>query len=180
MTQFYNFKVNKIDGKEISLNEYQGKVILVVNVASKCGLTPQYEGLEKLFTEYKNRGLVVLGFPANEFLAQESGTNEEIQKFCTMNFGVKFQMFQKIVVKGDGQHPLYRFLTETKPEATLKENGQLLPRLKDKGLLTGKPNDIKWNFEKFLINKEGVIVNRFSPDIDPMDPVIVAAVENVL
>ncbi len=180
MNQIYHFKVNQISGKEVSLNEYKGKVLLLVNVASKCGLTPQYEGLEKLYQLYQDKGLVVLGFPANEFLAQEPGTNEDIQQFCTMNFGVQFPMFQKIVVKGEGQHPLYSFLTETKPEATLKEGSTLMPRLKEKGLLTGKPNDIKWNFEKFLINREGGISDRFSPDIDPMDPVIVKAVEKAL
>jgi glutathione peroxidase len=180
MNQIYQFKVNQISGKEISLNEYKGKVLLLVNVASKCGLTPQYEGLEKLYKQFKEQGLVVLGFPANEFLAQEPGTNEDIQQFCTTNFGVDFPMFQKIVVKGKGQHPLYHFLTETKPEATLKEGGTLLPRLKEKGLLTGKANDIKWNFEKFLINKNGEIRERFSPDIDPMDPAIIKAVENAL
>jgi len=180
MNQIYHFKVNQISGMEVSLNKYKGKVLLLVNVASKCGLTPQYEGLEMLYQLYQDQGLVVLGFPANEFLAQEPGTNEDIQQFCTMNFGVQFPMFQKIVVKGEGQHPLYSFLTETKPEATLKEDSSLMPRLKEKGLLTGKPNDIKWNFEKFLINRDGEISERFSPDIDPMDPLIVKAVEKAL
>lgn len=180
MNSIYNFKINQIDGKEIALNEYKGKVMLVVNVASKCGLTPQYEGLENLYKEYKAQGLVVLGFPANEFLAQEPGTNEEIQEFCTMKFGVDFPLFQKIVVKGEGQHPLYSFLTETKPEAKLKTDGTLISRLKEKGLISGKPNDIKWNFEKFLINRKGEISERFSPDIEPMDPMIVKAIEKEL
>jgi glutathione peroxidase len=178
--KIYNFNVKKINGSQASLNEYQGKVMLVVNVASKCGLTPQYEGLEKLYKSYKDKGLVVLGFPANEFLAQEPGSNEEIQKFCTMNYGVDFPMFEKIVVKGEGQHPLYQYLTTTKPNATLKEGGTLITRLKDKGLLSGKENDIKWNFEKFLVNKHGDVVDRFSPELDPMDPVIVKAVEREL
>ena len=176
----YPFKVNKIDGSATSLQEYQGKVMLLVNVASKCGLTPQYEGLEKLYETYQAKGLAVLGFPANEFLAQEPGTNAEIQEFCQMKFGVKFPMFEKIVVKGSGQHPLYTFLTDTKPVATMKPDGNLLERLKDKGLLSGKDNDIKWNFEKFLINKKGEVVQRFSPDIDPMDSLIVQAVEREL
>lgn len=176
----YDYNVNKIDGSSINLSEFKGKVLLVVNVASKCGLTPQYEGLEKLNREYREKGLAVLGFPANEFLAQEPGTNAEIQEFCRMNFGVEFPMFEKIVVKGEGQHPLYTYLTETKPEATLKKDGQLLERLKEKDLLSGKANDIKWNFEKFLINKRGEVVERFSPDIDPMDPVIINAVEKEL
>jgi glutathione peroxidase len=176
----YNFDVKKINGQSTSLKDYQGKVMLVVNVASKCGLTPQYEGLETLYKNYREQGLEVLGFPANEFLAQEPGSNEEIQKFCTMNFGVEFPMFEKIVVKGEGQHPLYNYLTTTKPDATMKEGGTLITRLKDKGLISGKENDIKWNFEKFLVNKKGEVVGRFSPELDPMDPVIVKAVEREL
>lgn len=180
MGNIHQFKVKKIDGKEASLDEYKGKVLLIVNVASKCGLTPQYEGLEKLYKEYREKGFAVLGFPANEFLSQEPGSNEEIQQFCTMNFGVDFPMFEKIVVKGKGQHPLYSFLTEAKPNATMKEGGSLLARLKEKGLLGGKSNDIKWNFEKFLVNKKGDVVDRFSPDMDPLDPAITKAVEREL
>jgi glutathione peroxidase len=180
MSQIYNFKVNQIDGKEIALSEYQGKVMLVVNVASKCGLTPQYEGLEALYKQYRDQGLVVLGFPANEFLAQEPGTNQEVQAFCTLKYGVDFPMFQKIVVKGEGQHPLYSYLTQTKPDAILKAESKLMPLLKEKGLLSGGPSDIKWNFEKFLVNKTGEITERFSPDIDPMDPLIVDAVKRAL
>lgn len=176
----YNFDVKKISGEATSLNAYKGKVMLVVNVASKCGLTPQYEGLEKLYKNYREKGLEVLGFPANEFLAQEPGSNSEIQEFCTMNYGVDFPMFEKIIVKGEGQHPLYNYLTTTKPSATMKEGGTLITRLKDKGLLSGKENDIKWNFEKFLVNKKGEVVDRFSPELDPMDPVIVKAVEREL
>lgn len=176
----HNFNVKKINGQDASLKDYQGKVMLVVNVASKCGLTPQYEGLEKIYKTYHEKGLVVLGFPANEFLAQEPGSNEEIQQFCTMNYGVDFPMFEKIVVKGEGQHPLYHYLTTTRPVTTMKEGGSLIARLKDKGLLSGKENDIKWNFEKFLVNKKGEVVDRFSPELDPMDPVIVKAVEREL
>lgn len=176
----YDFSVNKIDGSKASLKEYQGKVVMIVNVASKCGLTPQYEGLEALYKEYKSQGLEILGFPANEFLAQEPGTNAEIQEFCRMNFGVEFPMFEKIVVKGEGQHSLYNFLTNTKPEATMKPEGTLLERLGSKGLLTGKPQDIKWNFEKFLINKKGEVVGRFSPELDPKDPIIVNALKKEL
>ena len=176
----YSFKVKKIDGKEVSLDEFKGKVLLVVNVASKCGLTPQYEGLEKLYKEYMKSGLEVLGFPANEFLGQEPGSNDDIQNFCTMNYGVNFPMFEKIVVKGDGQHPLYAFLTENQPNATMKPSGSLLSRLKEKGLLGGKSHDIKWNFEKFLIGRDGEIIERFSPELDPLDPLIVKAVETAL
>jgi glutathione peroxidase len=113
----YDIPVNRIDGAPASLGDYKGKVILVVNVASKCGLTPQYAGLEKLYEDFKDKGLVVTGFPANEFGAQEPGTNDEIADFCTTNFGVKFPMFEKIVVKGEGQHPLYASLTKAIPAA---------------------------------------------------------------
>jgi len=181
MTQsIYNFSVNKIDGSASNLKDYQGKVLLIVNVASKCGLTPQYEGLEKIYEKYKNKGFEVLGFPANEFLAQEPGSNEEIANFCTMNFGVQFPMFEKIVVKGQSQHPLYSYLTETKTETITKPNGSLLEKLKSKGLLSDKANDIKWNFEKFLINKKGEVVARFSPELDPQDPIILEAIEKQL
>ncbi len=180
MTKIYDFTMNKIDGSQTKLSTYEGKVMLVVNVASKCGLTPQYEGLEKIYKNYKDKGFEVLGFPANEFLAQEPGSDEEIQQFCTMNYGVDFPMFSKIVVKGEGQHPLYQYLTTTKPDATMKPNGTLLERLGSKGLLTGKPNDIKWNFEKFLINKKGESIERFFPELDPQDPIIVSAIEKAI
>jgi glutathione peroxidase len=176
----YDFSVKSIDGSQTQLKIFKGKVLLVVNVASKCGLTPQYEGLEKLHKTYSPKGLAVMGFPANEFLAQESGTNSEIMNFCTLNYGVDFLMFEKIVVKGEGQHPLYKFLTEVKPETTMKPGGNLLERLGSKGLLSGKSNDIKWNFEKFLINKNGDVVERFSPELDPQDPIIIKAIEREL
>jgi glutathione peroxidase len=180
MSHLYDFEVKNIDGKTVKLADFSERALLIVNVASKCGLTPQYEGLEKLYEKYHERGLEVLGFPANEFLSQEPGSNEEIKKFCTMNFGVKFPMFEKIIVKGEDQHPLYQFLTSTKPQATMKPGGSLMERLNSKGLLTGGPDDIKWNFEKFLVNKRGEIVERFSPELDPLDPLITQAIEKVL
>jgi len=180
MKNIYQYNLKKINGQPASLNEYEGKVLLIVNVASKCGLTPQYEGLTKLHSQFKERGFSVLGFPANEFLAQEPGTNEEIQEFCNINYNVNFPLFEKIVVKGEGQHPLYQYLTDTKKEAINKKDGNLLKLLADKGLLTGSENDIKWNFEKFLINSRGEVVERFAPDVDPMDPVVLEAVEREL
>jgi glutathione peroxidase len=181
MTQnIYDFQVKTINGKEISLKDFKGKVMLITNVASKCGLTPQYEGLENLYKKYHAKGLMVLGFPANEFLAQEPGSNTEIQEFCTLNYGVQFPMFEKIVVKGEGQHPLYTYLTAAKPETQMKEGGQLISRLKEKGLLSGKDNDIKWNFEKFLIDTNGTVIGRYSPEMDPQDPIIIKAVESAL
>jgi glutathione peroxidase len=179
MNSIYDFEVKKIDGTSYKLAEYKGKVLLIVNTASKCGLTPQYDGLEKIYETYKDKGLVVLGFPANQFLGQEPGTNAEIAEFCRTNFGIKFPMHEKVVVKGKGQHPLYAYLTSEHPKATQKPNGTLLERLLAKNLL-GEDHDIKWNFEKFLIGKDGTIVERFSPELDPQDPLIIKAIEKAL
>lgn len=173
----YEFKLNKINGEEKNLEDYQGKVLLVVNTASQCGLTPQYEGLEKLYREYKEKGFEVLGFPANEFAGQEPGSNSEIQEFCQMRFGVNFPMFGKIVVKGENQHPLYKYLTEKRPEARANPESKLMQILKEKNLLSGKPNDIKWNFEKFLVNKKGEVIERFAPDVSPESSMIREAIE---
>ncbi|MBC7659816.1 MAG: redoxin family protein [Chitinophagaceae bacterium] len=178
--QVYDFKVNRIDGTPSTLAEYKGQVLLVVNVASKCGLTPQYEGLEKLYEEYKNKGLTVVGFPANEFMGQEPGTNEEIAEFCRVTFGVQFPMFQKVVVKGDGQHPLYKFLTDAAPEATLKAGGTLEARLREKGLGRTQKKDVLWNFEKFLVDKKGQVVGRFAPDVTAEDDVLLKSVQDQL
>lgn len=152
-----DFKVKSIDGKEVDLNSYKGKVVLFVNVASKCGLTPQYEGLEALYDKYGKDGFVILGFPANEFGKQEPGSDAEIQEFCTSNYGVKFPMFSKIVVKGEGIHPLYQYLTK---EANPKMTG-----------------DISWNFEKFLVDRQGNVVGRFLPRTAPDAPDLVKAIE---
>lgn len=168
------------DGKTTTLSAFDAKAIMVVNVASKCGLTPQYEGLETLYEKYKDKGFLVVGFPANEFAGQEPGTDEEIQKFCVSSFGVKFPVAAKLVVKGEGQHPLFELLTEEKPVATMKVGGTLEAKLREHGLLNGKPGDIMWNFEKFLLDKNGNVVNRFAPDITPDDPAIAHAIESVL
>lgn len=168
------------DGKKTTLSSFNARAIMVVNVASKCGLTPQYEGLEKIYEKYKEQGFLVVGFPANEFLGQEPGTNEEIQQFCTMNYGVKFPVAAKIVVKGEGQHPLYELLTEEKPVALKQAGGTLESKLREHGLLNGKASDIMWNFEKFLIDKKGEVIARFAPDITPEDPAILHAIEGAL
>jgi glutathione peroxidase len=152
-------KMKAIDGKEVNLAEkYKGKVLVVVNVASQCGLTPQYKQLEEVYTKYKDKGLLILGFPANEFGKQEPGTNQEIAQFCTGKYNVDFPMFSKIVVKGEGIDPLYQFLTskETNP---------------------GMDGDIKWNFEKFLVGRDGKVVKRFAPTIKPDAPQVVEAIE---
>ena len=144
---FYQFSATSLQGKEMSMKSYEGKVILVVNTASKCGLTPQYEGLEKLYREYKDKGLVILGFPCNQFANQDPSSNEEIGSFCQRNYGVSFPMFAKVDVNGPTAHPLYQYLTS---EA--------------KGLLG---SSIKWNFTKFLINQKGEVVKRYAPITKP-------------
>jgi glutathione peroxidase len=156
-----NFKMKSLDGKDVDLSTFQGKVVLVVNVASQCGYTPQYKGLQALHEKYAKDGLVVLGVPANEFGEQEPGSNEEIASFCAKNYGVKFPMLTKVVVKGDDQVPLYRYLTskETNPRFA---------------------GPIKWNFTKFLINRNGDIVGRFEPAVTPESAEINRAIKTEL
>jgi len=144
---FYDFKATSLQGKEVSMGSYKGKVVLIVNTASKCGFTPQYEGLEKLYKDYKDKGLVILGFPCNQFGKQEPGTEKEISEGCLINYGVSFPMFSKIDVNGSNAHPLYKYL-----------KNEL------KGTLT---NGIKWNFTKFLLDKNGNPVKRFAPVTEP-------------
>lgn len=174
----YEFSVKKINGKQTTLADYKGKVLLLVNVASKCGLTPQYAALEKIYEQYQERGFEVLAFPANEFGGQEPGTNTEIQEFCQTTFGVKFPLFEKIVVKGAGQHPLYKFLTEEKPETLLGSAGnEFEEKLKVFGAPRLNQTDLLWNFEKFLANRKGEIIARFAPDVTPDDAMIKSAIE---
>lgn len=151
-----DFNAIDIDGKPISLSQYKGKVVMIVNVASKCGLTPQYEQLQALYERNKENGFVILGFPANEFGSQEPGTNEEIKEFCTSNYGVTFPMFAKIVVKGEGIHPLYEFLTSEKSSKF--------------------PGEIRWNFTKFLVNRKGELIARFEPRVAPNAEEVVSAI----
>jgi glutathione peroxidase len=176
----YGFTVQDINGKQIPLENFKGKALLIVNVASKCGLTPQYEGLESIYKKYQAQGLEVLGFPANEFAGQEPGSDSEIQQFCTMNFGVKFPMFSKIVVKGEGQHPLYSFLTTTQPVTTKEANSDFEKKLEGYGHFRTNPTDILWNFEKFLIARDGTIAGRFAPEMEPTAATLVTAIEKVL
>lgn len=144
---FYDFKATSLQGKEVSMESYKGKVVLVVNTASKCGLTPQYEGLEQLYKDFKDKGLVILGFPCNQFGKQEPGTEKEISEGCLINYGVSFPMFSKIDVNGENAHPIYKYLKKE---------------------LKGFPgSEIKWNFGKFLIDKQGVPFKRFSPITKP-------------
>ena len=155
------FKVKDIDGKPVELAKYKGEVLLIVNTASQCGLTPQYEGLEALYGKYKAQGLSVLGFPANEFGHQEPGSDSEIKQFCSSKYNVTFPMFSKVVVKGQGIHPVYQFLTskETDPKFA---------------------GDIGWNFAKFLVNRKGEVIARFGPTEKPDSPKILTAVETAL
>ena len=176
----YEFSARRIDGATAKLKDYEGKILLIVNVASQCGLTPQYAALENIYEKYNGQGLEVLGFPANEFGAQEPGTNSEIKDFCQAKFGVKFPMFEKVVVKGEGQHPLYQFLTSENPEATSPQGSAFEDKLKGYGITRSKKNDILWNFEKFLINRKGEIIGRFNPDVTPDDQVITKAIETAL
>jgi glutathione peroxidase len=152
----YDFTMNSIDGKPAALADYKGKVVLIVNVASKCGYTPQYAGLESLYRKYKDRGLVLVGVPANNFGGQEPGTNDEIKTFCKTKYDVSFPMMAKVSVKGDDKTPLYQYLT------------------------SAQGGEIKWNFTKFLIGKDGKIVARFEPAVTPESPELTAAVEKAL
>jgi len=145
--------LRRIDGSDTTLGAFDGKVLLVVNVASQCGLTPQYSGLQRLYDTYGDRGLAVVGFPANEFGAQEPGTNGEIAQFCETRFGVTFPMFEKIVVKGAARHPLYD------------------------ALIAAQPGEISWNFEKFVVGRNGAVVARFAPTVAPDDPKLVSVIE---
>ena len=176
-TSIYDIPVKKINGTDASLAEFKGDVVLVVNVASKCGLTPQYEGLEKLYEQYKGQGLVIAGFPANDFKAQEPGTNEEIQSFCTLNYGVQFPIFEKITVVGEGKHPLYAALTAAQPNAISLAEVPFRQKLKGYGIDANPEPEIMWNFEKFIVSRDGQVVKRFTPDTAPDAPELVAAIK---
>jgi glutathione peroxidase len=176
MTALQDIALKTIQGADTSLGDYAGKVVLAVNVASKCGLTPQYEGLEKLYADYKDKGLVVAGFPANDFGAQEPGSNEEIASFCTTNFGVDFPMFEKIVVTGADKHPLYAALTAEKPHAD-DDKRPFREKLRGFGMTPTEAPEVLWNFEKFLIAKDGTVAGRFAPTTAPDDAALVAAIE---
>jgi glutathione peroxidase len=178
-TPIFEIPVHRITGEGTSLADYRGKVLLIVNVASKCGLTPQYDALEKLYTRFKDSGLVVLGFPANDFAGQEPGSNEDIQTFCKSTFGVNFPMFQKIAVTGSDTHPLYKALTEANPKATATNPGAFRAKLETYAPTNPEPG-ILWNFEKFLIDRSGKVATRFSPEVTPDDPIVVAAIEAAL
>ncbi|MDF2572511.1 MAG: Peroxiredoxin [Sporomusa sp.] len=168
----YDFRVKTIDGREISLVDFKEKVLLIVNTASKCGFTPQYEELQKLYSTYAEQGLEILGFPSNQFAEQEPGTSGEIQNFCKINYGVSFPLFEKIEVRGENAHPLFVYLTEKVPFKGFDLNhpiaGKLQEVLQEKfpELLEG--NSVKWNFTKFLVNRQGDVVGRYEPTTSPL------------
>ncbi len=157
----YDIPIHRLDGSESSLDEFKGKAALIVNVASKCGLTPQYEGLEKIHERYADRGFTVLGFPCNQFLGQEPGSPDDIATFCSTTYGVTFPLFEKIEVNGDDKHPIY----------------EELEKVADAGGHTG---DIRWNFEKFVLSPDGEIVARFNPTVEPEAPELIETIEKVL
>ncbi len=168
----YDITVKDIDGSDVSLANYKGKVLLIVNVASKCGLTPQYQGLEALYQKYKDQGLEILGFPCNQFLGQEPGTNEEIQSFCSLNYNVTFPLFDKIDVNGEAESPLYTYLKEQAPFKGYPEGAEeFAARLDQIHQQTGTGFDqgdaIRWNFGKFLVSKDGKTILRFEPMVTP-------------
>lgn len=173
MPTLYDFEALTIEGEPVSLDMYKGDVLLVVNTASKCGFTPQFEDLQKLYSKYKDQGLKILGFPCNQFNAQEPGTNEEAAEFCQLNYGVEFPIFRKIDVNGPKAHPVFQFLKQAQPFEGFDEttmNGKLIKKIvSDKYPEWIVGNDIKWNFTKFLVNREGDILKRFEPTDEPMD-----------
>jgi glutathione peroxidase len=179
-TPIEQIPVKTIDGSASSLGAHAGKVRLVVNVASQCGLTPQYGGLQALHDKYGARGFEVLGFPANEFGSQEPGSNDEIKEFCSTKYQVSFPMFAKIVVKGPGQHPLYAALTTARPEARGLPGSNFRQKLVEYGIQPGAPSEILWNFEKFLVDRHGNVVERFMPDVPPDADIVTSAIEREL
>ena len=175
-----NTEVTTIDGEKTTLEGYKGKVLLIVNVASKCGLTPQYEQLENIHKAWEKDGFTVLGFPCNQFLGQEPGSEEEIKTFCSTTYGVTFPMFSKIDVNGENRHPLYAKLVAAAPTAVAPEESGFYERMASKGRAPLYPDDILWNFEKFLIGRDGEVVQRFSPDMTPEDPIVMESIKLAL
>ena len=184
MSTLASIPLTTLSGSPATLADYSGKVLLIVNVASKCGLTPQYTALEQLYQQFKDSGLVVLGFPANDFAAQEPGTDQEIAKFCSSEYPVTFPLFSKITVKGPGIHPLYRELTTAAPDHLINDAGfrdGITGYLKSQNLpAPNAPPSILWNFEKFLVSRDGAVLARFAPDMPPNDSRIITAIEQAL
>jgi glutathione peroxidase len=178
-TALFDIPVHRLDGAPDSLAPYRGSVVLVVNVASACGLTPQYESLEKAYETYRDRGFVVLGFPCNQFGAQEPGTSDEIATFCSTKYDVKFPLFEKIDVNGPARHPIYATLVAEQPEAK-ETDDTFRKKLEGYGVKPAKPDDVLWNFEKFLVSRDGRVVGRFAPAVTVDDPLLRDAIEREL
>ena len=178
MTDIQSIPLARIDGSPAKLADYAGKVLLIVNTASKCGLTKQYEGLEALYRDKKDEGLEILGFPANNFKEQEPGSDEEIAAFCSLNYDVTFPMFSKISVKGADTHPLYRALTSARPDTVGTE--AFRKRLEDSGIQVGEPHEVLWNFEKFLVSRDGRVIGRYSPNMPVTDEAIAKDIDEAL
>lgn len=184
MPSIYDTPLTKVSGEPSSLQPFHGKVLLIVNVASKCGFTPQYTGLESLYQHYRDRGLVIAGFPANDFAGQEPGSNADIATFCSIDYPVSFPIFSKITVVGPAKHPLYRELIAERPARL--PNGDALYNdlagfLKSQNLpAPNQPPEVLWNFEKFLVDRNGNVIERFGSDIAPDDPRLVSAIERAL
>jgi glutathione peroxidase len=178
MTPLYDIPLKTIDDQPTTLAPYRGKVLLVVNVASKCGLTPQYQGLEALYRARRDAGLEILGFPANNFMEQEPGSNAEIASFCSANFDVTFPLFSKISVAGNAVHPLYQALVDAQPVAI--GEGPLRQKLKSMDIKVNPAPGVSWNFEKFLIGRDGRVQARFAPDVAPDDPRLLQALDAAL
>lgn len=175
MSQLTEIALSTIDGGSSNLAAYAGKVLLLVNVASKCGLTKQYQGLQQLYQQKQAQGLEILAFPANNFLEQEPGSDQDIQEFCSLNYQVSFPLFSKISVAGADKHPLYQALIEAQPERI--GEGPWIENLISYGISPNQAPEVLWNFEKFLLNKQGEVVARFAPDIEADDPRILSAIE---
>lgn len=175
-----NTEVITIDGVSTTLQPWRGNVLLIVNVASRCGLTPQYEQLENIHEAWRERGFSVLGFPCNQFLGQEPGSEEEIKTFCSATYGVTFPMFSKIDVNGENRHPLYQKLIAAAPSAVAPQASGFYERMVSKGRAPLYPDDILWNFEKFLVGRDGNVVQRFSPDMTREDPIVIEAIQRAL
>lgn len=178
MSSLTDLPLSRLDGAADTLGAHAGKVLLIVNVASKCGLTPQYEGLEALYRERKESGFEVLGFPANNFNGQEPGTEAEIAAFCTSTYDVSFPMFAKVSARGADIHPLYEELVRARPDAV--GDGPMREKLQGYGIATSPPGDILWNFEKFLVGRDGAVIERFAPDVTADDPRLVEAIDAAL
>lgn len=176
----YDIPLKRLDGSPTTLAEFKGQVLLIVNLASKCGFTPQYAGLESLFENYRERGLQVLGFPCNDFAAQEPGSAEDIQSFCTATYGVRFPLFEKTQINSDPRHPLYAALIAAQPASIAPADSDLRAKLAEYKLLPQNDSDVLWNFEKFLVDRNGQVIQRFAPDVTPDASMLIAAIEAAL